>query len=88
MRKTKKTFTKKWMQIILTVALVDIQLTYVLALLDKVAIAETLAIALVTEVVGTMLGYMAKSFFENKESERHKLDQQIIDIKKENSNDL
>lgn len=60
-----RTFTKKWVDIILTVSLIDIQLVFILAYLDKCQIAETLGIAIVTEVIGVMSGYLVKSFFES-----------------------
>jgi len=69
-----RTFTKKWVDIILTVALIDVQLVFVLAFLGKTQIAETLGVAIVTEIVGIGLGYMAKSYFESYSSEKNKLE--------------
>lgn len=66
----KTTFTKKWLSVILLMAVVDIQLSYVLAFLGMVEIAETLSITIVTEIIGVMLGYFAKSFFETREEKR------------------
>lgn len=74
-RKSKMTFTKKWVNVILIVALVDIQLTYVLALLDK-QIAETLAITIVTEIVAVSIGYFIKSYLGKKAEEETKLERE------------
>ena len=70
--KTKKTFTKKWMNIIMLVALIDLQLPFILAFLGRTEIAETLGITIVTEIIGIFLIYCAKSFFETKEVSRRK----------------
>jgi len=67
------TYTKRWVTIILVIALVDMQLPFILAFLDKTEIAESLATAIVTEIIAVILGYMAKSFFETRESEKNKI---------------
>ena len=58
--------------VILLVALMDLQLSYILAFMGK-EIAETLSVAVVTEIVAVILGYFIKSFNETKEAERIKL---------------
>lgn len=75
-RKKKKrfelnTYTKFWVTIILVIALIDMQLPFILAFLDKADIAESLATAIVTEIIAVLLGYMAKSFFETREEKRN-----------------
>lgn len=65
-----RTYTKKMMNRIITVALVDMQFPFVLALLGREQIAETMGGLIVTEIVGVFLVYCAKSFFETKESEK------------------
>jgi len=74
-----KTFTKKAVSIILAVSLVDLQLSYVLAFMGQVQIAESLSSTIATTIVGVMVGYFLKALFEtffekreerlNKESE-------------------
>lgn len=64
------TYTKKMMTRIVTVALIDMQFPFVLALLGKDQIAETLGGLIVTEIVGVFLVYCMKSYFETKESEK------------------
>lgn len=65
----KQTFTKKWVTRLMWMAVFDIQLSYVLAFLGMVEIAQSLSVAIVTEVIGVMIGYFAKSFFETREEE-------------------
>ena len=59
-----KTFTKKAVSIILAVSLVDLQLSYVLAFMGQVQIAESLSSTIASTVVGVMLGYFLKALFE------------------------
>lgn len=66
------TFTKKWVSIIITIALIDIQVCYVLAFLGRDQIAEELSKTIVVEIIGVFLGYCVKSFFEKKESQKNK----------------
>ena len=68
-----KQFTKKWFEIIIVTALIDMQFSYVLAFLGKENIAETLSITIVTEIVGVFLTYCIKSFCETREAERTRL---------------
>ena len=68
----KKTFTKKAVKVILFLALVDLQLSYILAFLGREQIAETLSGDICNVIIGTILGYLAKSFFETKEEEKVK----------------
>lgn len=78
MKGTKKTFTKKWMDIIMGVAIIDMQLPFLLAFMDKTEIAETLGVTVVTEVIGVFLVYCAKSFFETRESEKIRIKEQEL----------
>lgn len=85
----KKTFTKKWIDRIFTVALIDIQFTYILAFLsvwlnfisgnpiDVESLVVTLAIAWVTEIVALGVAYFCKSYFETK-AEREQLFEEHI----------
>ena len=59
-----KTFSKKAVAAILTVSLLDLQLSYVLAFLGKEQIAETLSSTITETIVGVMLGYFLKALFE------------------------
>lgn len=79
-RLTKLTFTKMWVNRILWVCLIDMQLPFVLAFLDKTEIAEALAIAIVTEIVALFSGYMAKSYWETKAEKKQEFDYHVFDI--------
>ena len=65
-----KTFTKRAVKAILFIALLDLQLSYLLAFLGREQIAENLSSDITKVIIGTILGYLAKSFFETKEAER------------------
>lgn len=74
-----KTFSKTWVSRLMYIAVIDLQLSYLLAFLDKAQIAETLSIAVVTEIIGVMAVYFAKSFFETKEQERIRLQEKEME---------
>ncbi len=69
------TYTKKMMSRIINIALFDMQLPFVLALLGRSDIAETLGGIIVSEVIGVFLVYCAKSFFETRESEKVRMEE-------------
>ena len=58
------TYTKKAVTLILVVALVDLQLTYVLAFMGREYIAEELSSTIAETIVGVMVGYFLKALFE------------------------
>ena len=58
------TFTKKAVFAILLVALIDLQLSYILAFMGKEQIAETLSSTIADTIIGVMLGYFLKALFE------------------------
>ena len=58
------TFSKRAVATILVVSLVDLQLSYLLAFLDKPQIAESLSSTIATVIVGVMAGYFTKALFE------------------------
>lgn len=71
-RCNKRTFTKRAVKAILFIALMDLQLSYVLAFLGREQIAENLSSDITQMIIGTILGYLAKAFFETREEERLK----------------
>lgn len=79
-----KTFSKKWVSRIMTMAILDIQLSYVLAFIGKEQIAETLSITIVTEVVTVMAAYFLKSYFETRQSEITRLREKRMDTEERN----
>ncbi len=68
-----RTFTKRAVMVILFVALLDLQLSYLLAFLGREQIAENLSSDITKVIIGTILGYLAKAFFETKEAEKVRL---------------
>lgn len=73
-KKKLRQYTKVRVDVILFTSLIDIQFCFLLAFLDKIQIAETLAIALVTEVVAVMACYMLKAFFETNSEKKNELE--------------
>ena len=71
-----RTFTKRAVMVILFVALLDLQLSYLLAFLGREQIAENLSSDITKGIIGTILGYLAKSFFETKEAEKVRLEEE------------
>ena len=83
-KRTKKEYSKRMTTLILIVALVDIQLTYVLAFLGK-EIAETLAITLVTEVVAVFGTYSIKAYLGKRNEEKTRLEESQQNFEQFNS---
>lgn len=81
--KKKTTYTKRAMTWILIVSLIDLQLPFVLALLGREQIAETLGGIIVTEIIGVFLVYCLKSFFETREADKNKLEREKRNLFKE-----
>lgn len=72
-KRLKKEYSKKMATVILAVAIIDIQLTYILAFMGMGDTAETLSITLVTEVVAIYVAYCLKAFFGKKAEEETRL---------------
>ena len=68
-----KTFTKRFVTIIIAIALIDLQFPFILAMLGREQIAEDLGKIIVTEIIGVFLVYCCKSFFETREEKRNEL---------------
>lgn len=73
-----KTFTKKWVEKLMIIAVIDLQLSYLLAFLGREQIAEELSRTIVVEIIGVMLGYFGKSYFETRESEKIRLQEDEV----------
>ena len=78
-RSSSKTYTKKKMDLIINVALIDMQFPFVLAFIGRENIAETMGGLIVTEIVGIFLVYCIKSLFETKEAEKIRLKEKEMD---------
>lgn len=66
-------FTKYWVDIILTCSCIWITLSYILAFLGKENIAESLSATVATVIVGTVVPYFIKSFLETYNEEKNKI---------------
>lgn len=67
-----KTYTKRAVTVILAISLIDLQLSYVLAFMGQVQIAESLSSTIASTIVGVMIGYFFKALFETFFEEREK----------------
>ena len=72
-RKRKWTFTKKIVSILLVIAVIDLQLTYILAFMGMTETLQETSGKLITEILGVVFVYCVKSFFETREEEKNKL---------------
>ena len=68
----KRTFSKRMVKSIMYVALIDLQMTYLLAFLGREQIAEQLSSDITTTIVAIGLGYFAKAYLETKQEEKLK----------------
>lgn len=84
-RSSSVTYTKKMMNRIITVALIDMQFPFLLAMFNKQEIAETMGGLIVTEIIGVFLVYCAKSFFETKEAEKTRMQEMQMNDDTESS---
>lgn len=80
-----QTYTKKMMNRIITVALIDMQFPFILAFFGKEQIAETMGGLIVTEIIGVFMAYCLKSFFETRESEKIRLCEEQMQTESEDS---
>jgi uncharacterized membrane protein (DUF485 family) len=65
-----ETYTKRLVAIIITVGIIDLQLSYILAFLGKEQIAEKLSVQICITILGTALTYMVRAYFDTK-AEKH-----------------
>lgn len=60
------TFTKALVGIITIVALIDLQLSYILAFMDKIQIAESLSTQICITILGVAFVYMIRAYFDTR----------------------
>ena len=70
------TFTKALVGIITIVALIDLQLSYILAFMDKIQIAESLSTQICITILGVAFVYMIRAYFDTR-AEQQKKDEVI-----------
>lgn len=68
-----ETYTKRLVGIVVFVSLIDLQLSYVLAFLDKVQIAESLSNQICVTLLGTILVYVIRAHFDTKAEKRDEM---------------
>lgn len=76
------TFTKALVLFITVVALIDLQLSYILAFLNKIQIAEELSKQVCTTILGVAFVYMIRAYYDSKaehanESVKRAIEQEI-----------
>lgn len=60
------TFTKALVALIMLFALIDLQLSYILAFMDKVQIAEELSKQVCVTIIGVAFVYMIRAYYDSK----------------------
>ena len=83
MKRKRNTYTKKLVKWILAISMIDLQLSYLLAFLGRVEIAENLSMTVVTAIISTVITYCIKSFKETKEEEKLRLKRETNNAKQE-----
>lgn len=78
----KKTFTKVAVKALLIIGVIDANIPFVLALLEKDPCRE-IGLAFITEIVAVILGYMCKSYFETKQEKRQELAEYTAGMREE-----
>ena len=78
----KKTFTKVAVKALLIIGVIDANIPFVLAIMDKDPCRE-IGLAFITEIVAVILGYMCKSYFETKQEKRQELAEYTAGMREE-----
>lgn len=77
------TYTKSLVSCIIIVSLLDLQITYILAFLGRVQIAETLSINISNTIIAVAFTYMLRAFFDTfAEQREERLKTQGINTRK------
>ena len=66
------TYTKNLVAAIIGICIIDLQLTYVLAFLNKGSIAESLSQSLCMTILGVAFTYMIRAYFDTKAEHNNK----------------
>lgn len=73
------TFTKALVGLITITALVDLQLSYVLAFLNKAAIAEELSKQVCVTILGVAFVYMIRAYFDTKADIQNETNKKLVE---------
>lgn len=68
-----ETYTKRLVAVVVIVSLIDLQLSYILAFLDKVQIAESLSNQICVTILGTVMIYAIRAYFDTKAEKRDEM---------------
>lgn len=74
-----RTYSKTMVTIVLTIAIIDSQLPYILSAFGRDPVSD-LGIVFVTEIIAVCLGYFLKSYFGKKNEEQLKYDREANNI--------
>lgn len=85
-RKFLNTYTKIFVTVVTAISMIDLQLCFIMPFVGA-SVPETLAVALVTEILGVSLGYFLKSYSETREVKRNELEERKLDSSQENQDE-
>ena len=68
-----ETYTKRLVAIVVFISIIDLQLSYLLAFLDKTQIAESLSNQICVTLLGTVLVYVIRAYFDTKAEKRDEM---------------
>lgn len=80
-----ETYTKRLVGLVVFVGLIDLQLSYALAFLDKIQIAESLSNQICVTLLGTILVYVIRAYFDTKAEKRDEMIKSGLIIDKNSS---
>lgn len=80
-----ETYTKRLVGVVVFIGLLDLQLSYVLAFLGKDQIAESLSTQICITLLGTILVYVIRAYFDTKAEKRDEMIKSGIIIDKNSS---
>ena len=83
-----ETYTKRLVAIVVFIGLLDLQLSYVLAFLGREQIAESLSSQICVTLLGTILVYVIRAYFDTRAEKRDELLKSGIDPNKIGENDM
>lgn len=68
-----ETYTKRLVGFVVILCMIDLQLSYVLAFMDKVQIAESLSTQICITILGTVIIYAIRAYFDTKAEKRDEM---------------
>ena len=68
-----ETYTKRLVAFVVATCIIDLQLSYILAFLDKPQIAESLSTQICITILGTVIIYAIRAYFDTKAEKRDEM---------------